>query len=86
MSDLILTNARIHTLQQEQAPLLAQMQELRHETARASNQVAALTEENARLKAKANPAEVLKLREQPGADPAPMIEAGLLMYGSAVHL
>jgi len=58
--------ARIQTLQQEQAPLAAQLQQSEHARAQASAQLAALSEENARLKSGRSESEVLKLRGQVG--------------------
>jgi outer membrane murein-binding lipoprotein Lpp len=59
-------SARIHTLQKEQSPLLAQIEQLEQERRRAANQVAALREENAQLKAKATSSELLRLRGEVG--------------------
>ncbi len=58
--------ARIQTLQREQAPLVAQIRQLEQEGSRASNEVAALSEENARLKSGRTDAELLRLRGQVG--------------------
>lgn len=55
-------NARIQALQQEQAPLTAQIQQLEQERDRATNQLAAALDENARLKSNPHADEVLKLR------------------------
>jgi RNA polymerase sigma factor (sigma-70 family) len=51
---------RVQTLEQQQAPLADQIQQLQHERDRATNQVAGMTEELAA--ARKNPSEVLKLR------------------------
>ena len=59
-------SARIETLQQEQAPLLAHIQELEQDRNLSSNQLAAMSEENARLKTARTQAELLKLRGQVG--------------------
>jgi hypothetical protein len=56
----------IATLQQQQAPLNAQLQELEQQRSRLSNQVAALSEENARLKSGRTATELLKLRGEVG--------------------
>jgi RNA polymerase sigma factor (sigma-70 family) len=57
---------QIQALQQEQAPLTARIQQLQQEREQASNHLAALREENARLKSGSNTAELLKLRGQVG--------------------
>jgi RNA polymerase sigma factor (sigma-70 family) len=53
---------RIDTLQQNQAPLNARIEELEQERSQATNQLAAVLAENARLKSNPNADEVLKLR------------------------
>jgi RNA polymerase sigma factor (sigma-70 family) len=60
-------NARIQTLQQEQTPLAAQIQHLELERHQFSNQVAALSAENARLKSGQSANDLLRLRGQVGA-------------------
>lgn len=59
--------ARIQTLQAEQEPLAGQIRQGEQERAQASAQLAALSEENARLKSARSESEVLKLRGQVGA-------------------
>lgn len=54
------------TLQQQQAPLARQNQELRGRLEEATNRLAGLLAENARLKSNPNQAELLKLRGQAG--------------------
>jgi RNA polymerase sigma factor (sigma-70 family) len=56
---------QIQSLEEQQAPMTAQIRQLQHERDAATNRVAALTEELA--SAKKNPAEVLKLRGEVGA-------------------
>ena len=53
---------RIETLQQNQAPLNARIEELEQERSQATNRLAAVLAENARLKSSPNANEVLKLR------------------------
>ncbi len=55
-------NARIQALQQEQAPLTAQIQQLEQERDQATNRLASVLDENARLKSNPHADEVLKLR------------------------
>jgi RNA polymerase sigma factor (sigma-70 family) len=57
---------QIRTLEDQQTPLTAQLQQLESERNQASNQLAALREENARLKSGSNTTELLKLRGQVG--------------------
>ena len=59
-------SAQIQTLQQEQAPLTAQIQQLEQERDQATNQLAAVLDENARLKSNPNATELLKLRGEVG--------------------
>ncbi|MGH7968633.1 MAG: RNA polymerase sigma factor, partial [Limisphaerales bacterium] len=59
--------AQIQTLQQQQAPLTEQIQRLENERGQSSNQLAALSDENARLKSGRTEAELLKLRGQVGS-------------------
>jgi RNA polymerase sigma factor (sigma-70 family) len=59
-------NARIQTLQQAQAELVAQTQQFEQERKQASSQLTALSQENAQLKSKATPTELLKLRGEVG--------------------
>jgi RNA polymerase sigma factor (sigma-70 family) len=56
---------RIQSLEEQQAPLAAQIQQLQRERDAATNRLAALTEELANVKK--NPAELLKLRGEVGA-------------------
>jgi RNA polymerase sigma factor (sigma-70 family) len=58
---------RLQTLQQKQAPLVAQVQELQQQRGQLTNQLAALREENVRLQSGQRTSEVLKLRGQVGA-------------------
>lgn len=60
-------NARIQTLQQEQAPLAEQIQQLEQERRQSSIRLAALSEENARLKLGQNTTDLLRLRGEVGA-------------------
>ncbi len=53
---------RIEALKQNQAPLNARIEQLEQERNRATNQLAAVLDENARLKSNPNASEVLKLR------------------------
>jgi hypothetical protein len=57
---------QIRVLQQEQSPLTARLQKLEDERNQATNQLAAVQEENARLKSGQNTAELLRLRGQVG--------------------
>jgi len=57
---------QIQSLEDQQAPLTAQIQQLEQGRNRASNQLAALQAENARLKSGSNTTELLKLRGQVG--------------------
>jgi RNA polymerase sigma factor (sigma-70 family) len=57
---------RIEQLQAEQAPLAAQIQQLEQERNQATGRLAALQEENARLRSGSNTTELLKLRGQVG--------------------
>ncbi len=57
---------QIRTLQEQEAPLDAQIQQLEQERNQATGQLAALREENARLKSGSNTTELLKLRGQVG--------------------
>ena len=59
--------AHIQSLEQQQAPLTERIQQLEQEGGHASNHLAALSEENARLKSGRTEAEMLKLRGQVGA-------------------
>ncbi len=59
-------SSQIQTLQQEQAPLTAQIQQLEQERNQATNQLAAVLDENARLKSNPNATELLKLRGEVG--------------------
>jgi len=56
--------AKIDTLQQQQAPLTAQIQELQQERNDATNQLASLLAENAWLKSDSNQDELLRLRAE----------------------
>jgi len=56
---------KVHTLQQQQAPLLEQVQQLQNEREDSARQFAALREDNERLNK--NPNELLKLRGEVGA-------------------
>jgi RNA polymerase sigma factor (sigma-70 family) len=57
---------QVQTLQQEQAPLSARIQQLEEERNRATNQLAAFRDENARLKSGQSTTELLKLRGEVG--------------------
>lgn len=57
---------QIQTLQQRQTPLVTQVQQLEQERDRATNQLAALTEENARLRSSQDRRELLRLRGEVG--------------------
>jgi hypothetical protein len=57
---------QIQTLQQDEAPLTEQIRRLEQERTASSNQLAALSEENVRLKSGRTEAELLKLRGQIG--------------------
>jgi len=77
-------SARIQTLQQERAPLSAQIQQLEQERDQATSQLAAVLDENARLKSNPNETELLKLRgevgplrQQAAADQAAASRSGL---------
>ena len=58
--------SEIHALQQERAPLTAQLQQLQQERDQAAQQLAASMEESARLKSGQNTSELLRLRGQVG--------------------
>ena len=58
---------QIQTLQQQQAPLAAQIQQLQRERDEATNRLTALIAENEQLKASQKAAELLKLRGEVGA-------------------
>jgi len=58
--------AQIQTLQQERVPLTTQIQQLEQERDQATNQLAAVLDENARLKSNPNESELLKLRGEVG--------------------
>ncbi len=77
-------SAQIQTLQQAQAPLTAQIQQLGQERDQATSQLAAVLDENARLKSNPNATELLKLRgevgtlrQQSAADQAAAAQSGL---------
>lgn len=77
-------SSKIQALQQERAPLTAQIQRLEQERDQATNQLAAVLDENARLKSNPNATELLKLRgevgvlrEQTAADQAAASQSGL---------
>jgi hypothetical protein len=53
---------QVQTLQQQQAPLIAQLQQLQNEHAAATNRLASLLTENEQLKSNPNQMELLKLR------------------------
>ena len=55
------------TLQQQQAPLAEQIQQLQHERDDATNRLAGLLTENAQLKSHSSEIELLKLRGEVGA-------------------
>jgi len=57
---------QVQSLQQQQAPLAKQIQQLQGERDEATNRLAAVNEENARLKSGQNLAELLKLRGEVG--------------------
>jgi RNA polymerase sigma factor (sigma-70 family) len=57
---------QVQTLQQQLAPLVAQLQQLQSERDDATNQVAGLLAENAQLKSNSNETELLKLRGEVG--------------------
>ena len=57
---------QVQTLRQEQAPLRAQIEQLEEERNRATNQLAAFRDENARLKSGQSTTELLKLRGEVG--------------------
>ena len=57
---------QIRALRQEQAPLATRLHQLEEERNQATNQLAAVQEENARLKSGQNTAELLRLRGQVG--------------------
>jgi len=58
--------AQLRGLQQQQAPLAAQIQQSEQDLARVSDQLAALSAENSRLKSAKSSAELLKLRVEVG--------------------
>ena len=57
---------QIKSLEDQQAPLTAQIQQLQREREQAAGQLATLREENARLKSGSTPTELLKLRGEVG--------------------
>jgi RNA polymerase sigma factor (sigma-70 family) len=57
-------HAQIEKIQQQQAPLTAQIQDLQQERDDASNQLAGLLAENARLQSNSNETELLRLRAE----------------------
>ncbi len=57
---------QVQTLQQQQAPLAGQIQELQRERDDATNRLAGLLTENAQLQSNSNEAELLKLRGEVG--------------------
>jgi RNA polymerase sigma factor (sigma-70 family) len=57
---------QVQTLQQQIAPLSAQIQQLQRERSEATNRLGTMNEENARLKSGQNLAELLKLRGEVG--------------------
>jgi hypothetical protein len=58
---------QIRSLEERQVPMSAQIQQLQQERDQSAGQLAALREENARLKSGPTPTELLKLRGQVGA-------------------
>ncbi len=58
---------QLRSLKEQQAPMTAQIQQLQQERDQAAGQLAALRDENARLKSGSNTTELLKLRGQVGA-------------------
>jgi RNA polymerase sigma factor (sigma-70 family) len=59
-------HGRIRSLEEQQAPMTAQIDQLQQERQQTAGQLAALREENARLKSGSNTTELLKLRGQVG--------------------
>ena len=57
---------QLRSLEEQQAPMTAQIQQLQQEREQAAGQLAALREENARLKSGSPPTELLKLRGEVG--------------------
>jgi hypothetical protein len=57
---------QFRSLEEQQAPMTAQIQQLQQEREQAAGQLAALREENARLKSGSPPTELLKLRGEVG--------------------
>jgi RNA polymerase sigma factor (sigma-70 family) len=57
---------QLRSLEEQQAPMTAQIQQLQQERQQTAGQLAALREENARLKSGSNTTELLKLRGQVG--------------------